>query len=324
MPPTTAISSLLAHTPTPLIIDGALATELESRGLSLTTSLWSALALRTHPSLIRDVHTAYYLAGADIAITASYQATSAGFAAAGIPEPEALELIRLSVRLAREGRAEALAQMKAEGRGERGLLVAGSVGPYGAFLADGSEYTGRYALGEGEMRAFHRGRMGALVEAGVDCLALETMPSVDEVRTLLGMLEEEKDFVGTEVWVSFTVRRDQAGGICICDGTPLREAVRVVEDCGRVVAVGVNCVEQGIVEEALREMAMATGLPLLCYPNSGEVWDAGAKCWRGDRREGSGLGKAVRGWVEAGARMVGLCCRSGPEDIRVVAKYARQ
>lgn len=343
----------LRHPNTPLVLDGALATQLERFGVSLNTALWSAAALHTHPHLIRAVHRAYYLAGAHVATTASYQATPAGFAGfAGRPSvveaddagtdtdmdagADALRLIRLSVTLAQEARAEALAELRERAhhridgeQQERPLYVAGSVGPYGAHLADGSEYTGAYGptLTEASLQAFHRARIAALLRAGADVLALETIPSAGEARALCSLLAAE--FPAAQAWLSFSLRdAPGARGSCIADGTPLREAVAGVAGCAQIVAVGVNCVAPSLVGPALRELAAtAPGMPLLCYPNSGEMWDAKGRCWKpGGKQweaEGEGLGEAVRGWIRDGARMVGLCCRSAPEDIKVVARHAR-
>ena len=180
-----AVADALSHYGT-LILDGALATELEARGCDLADRLWSAKILLEQPALIYQVHYDYFAAGAHCAITASYQATPQGFAARGIDEAQSLALIRQSVQLAQRARDDYLAQQGSA----QPLLVAGSVGPYGAYLADGAEYRGDYALPEAEMMAFHRPRIRALADAGVDLLACETLPSFAETQALVKLLAE--------------------------------------------------------------------------------------------------------------------------------------
>src|SRR6476620_314855 len=229
MPRNTTLSRLLdsgAH----LTLDGGLATELEAHGCDLGDPLWSAKVLIEQPHLIKQVHRDYFEAGAAIANTASYQATPQGFARRGIGEEEALELVALSVRLADEARSEHLA----ENPGAGPLLIAGSVGPYGAYLADGSEYRGDYFLSRNEFMEFHRPRIAALVDAGADILACETLPSLPEAEALTALMKE----FDVEGWLSFTLR----DGGHISDGTPLAQAAKLFAAEPLVAAIGVNCV----------------------------------------------------------------------------------
>lgn len=298
--------------------DGALATELEARGCDLNDPLWSAKVLLEKPELIREVHRDYFAAGATIATTASYQATPQGFAARGIDEQEALDLVALSVRLADEARREHLADRPHAGP----LLIAGSVGPYGAYLADGSEYRGDYALTPGEFEDFHAGRIAALVKAGVDFLAFETLPSLAEAEALLALTREH----GVDSWFSFSLR----DGDRISDGTPLAEVARLVDGQPHVAAVGVNCVPLGLVDPALAALRAHTDLPLVAYPNSGETYDPGTKTWGqatdGGADAGGGapasLAAGAPGWLERGARILGGCCRTTPADIARLAGKA--
>lgn len=183
MSQTNPFTALLAAQPF-VLLDGAMATELEARGCDLADSLWSAKVLLENPQLIRDVHLDYFRAGAQVAITASYQATPAGFAARGLDEAQSRALIGKSVELARKAREAYLAENPQAGT----LLVAGSVGPYGAFLADGSEYRGDYQRSAAEFQAFHRPRVEALLDAGADLLACETLPSFAEIQALAALL----------------------------------------------------------------------------------------------------------------------------------------
>ncbi|KAK4997327.1 AdoMet-homocysteine methyltransferase [Elasticomyces elasticus] len=310
------LEPLLAAKPV-IVIDGALATELERRGLNLNSSLWSAKALLEHPQSIHDVHVDYFLAGADVAITASYQASAKGLREQlQLDEDEAKDLIRTSVALARRARENAYSHFAIRGA-EKRLLVAGSVGPYGAYLANGSEYRGDYELPPGAMQDFHRSRIQALVSGGVDLLACETMPSFAEIEALAAQLASE--FPHAPAWFSFTLR-DAAH---LSDGTPLSLVLAHLDDFPQVLAVGVNCVPEDAVTAALGHMGSLTSKPLLCYPNSGEVYDAVSKTWTGRRAQGAALAQRVAEWRTAGARLIGGCCRTTPGDIEVVAENCR-
>ncbi|KAF1989518.1 homocysteine methyltransferase [Aulographum hederae CBS 113979] len=306
--------------PLTLTLDGALATELEARGADLNNPLWSAHLISTNPSLIRSVHASYFRAGATIAITVSYQASVRGLTDSGFSLSEAKDILRKSVTLAR-GAGEEVARERGERADQGGLkqfLVVGSVGPYGAYLADGSEYRGDYALTPTEFKSFHRPRIEVLVEAGVDLLAIETIPSFAETEALLELLAE--DYPNTAVWFSFTL----ADAERISDGTRLSVVVPLLEKSSNVVAVGVNCVSQDLVSGALREMGRWTGKPMVVYPNSGEVYDAASGSWSGKKASGLGLKERVREWHDLGARVIGGCCRTGPEDVRVISETLRE
>ncbi|KAK3725185.1 AdoMet-homocysteine methyltransferase [Vermiconidia calcicola] len=296
-----------------LVIDGALATELEERGYDLNHAMWSAKILKDDPDSIRKVHLDYFLAGADVAITASYQASTQGLHHHyHMREDEAVNLIKKSVKLAQQARDEAYCQGVDPARK---LLVAGSVGPYGAYLADGSEYRGDYKRAKEEFQVFHRPRIRALVDAGVDLLAIETIPKMEEVEAVLEMLRDE--FPGALFWISCTLRNAHS----LSDGTLIKHLLSLVErHADQLVAVGINCIPAGMVLGALQHMRMYTHLPLLCYPNSGEIWDARTKTWSSDRSEGGNLDREVKKWQATGARLIGGCCRTGPTYTKLVAK----
>jgi homocysteine S-methyltransferase len=284
----------------PVVLDGGMSNALESRGHDLSDALWSARLLRDAPDEVAAVHRAYYLAGADVATTASYQASEEGFARAGVERAEARRLVADSVAIAR-GVRDSLA-----GDG-RTRLVAASVGPYGAMLADGSEYRGRYGVGRTVLRDFHGPRLDLLASAGPDLLAVETIPDADEAAVLVELLDD----VGVPAWLSYSVK-----GATTRAGQPLTEAFEVAGAAASVVAVGVNCCAPADVLPALRTAAQVIGLSLVAYPNSGEAWDGGARRWTGRSEFDVGL---APGWVAAGARYVGGCCRVGPEDIARLA-----
>jgi len=294
-----------------LVLDGAMATELEARGCDLTDALWSAKVLFENPELIRQVHYDYFKAGAQVAITASYQATPQGFAKRGLDEAASLALIARSVALAAQARADYLAEAPQAAP----LLVAGSVGPYGAFLADGSEYRGDYALPQAEMMAFHRPRVRALVAAGADMLACETLPSFAEVKALVALLEE---FPATPAWFSFTLRDSHH----LSDGTPLADLLAFLEDKPQVVALGINCIALDKVTAALKVFSALSAKPLVVYPNSGEQYDAASKSWHSDAATCT-LADNLAEWQAAGAKLIGGCCRTTPADIKAIAQRCR-
>lgn len=292
-----------------VILDGGLATQLERLGADLNDPLWSAKVLAEAPHLIEQVHYDYFRAGADVATTATYQATFEGFARRGISKKAAADLMRTSVALARDARDRFVNEV-ADGR--RPPLIAASIGCYGAWLADGSEYCGDYGLTAAELMAFHRPRMEVLVGSDPDILACETIPCQVEAEALVRLLE---DFPGCHAWISFSCRDNGH----VRHGEPLAECVAVAAQSDRVVAVGVNCTAPSFVPELLATAKMATDKPLVSYPNSGDTWDAKKKIWIGDPDDVD-FSDRTRGWYDAGARLIGGCCRTTPATVRGVAE----
>lgn len=287
---------------TALIADGGLATELEARGHDLSDALWSARLLVDAPREITAVHAAFYRAGAMIATTASYQASFDAFAASGISRDETVRLLRRSVDLAKTAREEA---------GAAGAQVAASVGPYGAALADGSEYRGRYGLSVAQLASWHRPRLEVLADAGADVLALETIPDVDEAEALVTLVRS----LGAPAWLSYTIDGDHTRA-----GQSLADAFAVAAGVPEIVAVGVNCCAPEHVLPAIGP-ALETGKPVIVYPNSGERWDAVGRNWIGPSRFSPQLAAQ---WRAAGARVIGGCCRVRPADIAAIRRTCIQ
>ncbi len=284
-----------------LVSDGGLATQLAARGHDLSDALWSARLLMDAPGEITAAHLAYFRAGAVIATTASYQASFAGFAARGLDRGEAARLMRRSVELARAAQAELAGDGTAR-------WVAASAGPYGAALADGSEYRGRYGLSVAELAAWHRPRLEVLAGAGPDVLALETIPDADEAEALVSVISG----LGIPAWLSYSIDGERTRA-----GQPLAAAFAIARDMPEIVAVGVNCCDPADVPAAITLAAGVTGKPVIAYPNSGEDWDARRRAWTGQPRRSPGQ---PRQWAALGARIIGGCCRVGPAEIAGIAR----
>ena len=295
----------LAGATGPVVLDGGLSTALEEQGVDLGGALWTARLLAEAPERIAQAHRDFYRAGARVATTASYQASVEGLVAAGHDARAARRLIARSVSVAREVRDE-LAGTRP------GLLVAASVGPYGAFLADGSEYRGRYGVPVVRLRDFHASRLELLAAAGPDLLAVETIPDADEAEVLVGLLDD----LEVPAWFSYSVRSTTTSA-----GQPLAAAYAVLAGSRSIIAAGVNCSEQADVLGAVREAVAATGLPAVAYPNRGGSWNSETKQWA----YGGPLElDLVDDWVAAGARFVGGCCGTGPADIAALARRVDQ
>jgi homocysteine S-methyltransferase len=289
-----------------LVLDGGLATTLEARGNDLNDELWSARLLLENPDAIRQVHRDFLDAGADCIITASYQATLEGFARRGLNADEGEALIRASVDLALESRQNFLDENSDSAMRPR-PLVAASVGPYGAFLADGSEFAGQYDLDDAGLLQFHRERWRILADTPADLLACETIPSLREASVLLSLLA---DTPGRWAWFSFSCR----DGRHLNDGNPYTDAVRLCSRAPQVAAVGVNCTQPRYVASLIAEARRVSNLPLIAYPNLGGKYNAATKTWH-TRSSSTGFAQYVRSWLDAGAQGIGGCCRVGPREI---------
>jgi homocysteine S-methyltransferase len=272
---------------------------LQDLGHDLTDPLWTARVLRDAPEAVAEVHRRYFRAGACVATTASYQASVPGFVDQGLQPLESASLVLRSVALAREVRDEL-----ADDGTER--WVAASVGPYGAVLADGSEYRGRYGVSAARLRDFHGPRLELLLSAGPDLLAVETIPDVDEAEVLADLLYD----VNLPTWFSFCSREGRTAA-----GQPLAEAFETAAAPTTVMAVGINCCPADEVLDAVR-LAVATGKKAVAYPNGGGEWDAGTRTWVGEADVDPDL---ARSWVDAGAAYIGGCCRVGPDEIARLA-----
>ena len=291
----------------PLILDGGLATQLEAQGCDIGNALWSASLLQSDPEAIVEAMCAYLDAGAECIATASYQASREGFANVGLSGDEADALMLLSVDLAERARDDYLA---ANPGVDFTPLVAASIGPYGAMLHDGSEYKGNYGESADTLRDFHASRLQLFDGSNADVLAVETIPSVVEARVLAKLLAD----CNLPAWISFSCK-DEAH---LVDGTPIAEVAGLFRNHPTVVAVGINCTPPQFAPELIRKIRAAVPDKVVAaYPNSGETYSAEDKAWFGTVTPGD-CASAARTWIDAGAKIVGGCCRMGPEHIRAM------
>lgn len=298
-----------------VVLDGALATELENRGCDLNDSLWSAKVLMEQPELIKQVHLDYFNAGADVTITASYQATVEGFAKRGLNKDQAIELIKKSVQIAASARDEFWSDEKNQ-INRQYPLIAGSVGPYGAYLADGSEYRGNYELTEKEFIDFHRPRMEALMESGVDLLACETIPKFAEAQALIKVLSE---FPTTYAWFTFTAKDSEH----ISHGEKIADVAKWLDAFEQVAGIGINCSSPIHIPSLIDEIRKNSSKPIVVYPNSGEFYVSVTNSWHGET-SCEAFGLQSKDWYEHGAKVIGGCCRTTPEHIKEVRLIASQ
>lgn len=292
-----------------MVIDGSMSTALEHLGCNLKDKLWTAKALTTRPDLVKRVHIDYFKAGADCGITCSYQATIPGLMNSGYGLEESENIIKNAVKIFIEARDE---WWKAEGeaQGRAWPLCLGAVGPYGAYLADGSEYRGNYGISNDELEKFHRRRMELLLEAGADILLIETIPSLNEALLAASIAEE----LGAEYWISFSCK----DGKHICEGDMIKTCAEKLSDGHpNLCAIGVNCTSPIYIEELIGELKQATTLPIAVYPNSGEVYNALTKTWHGNP-DAKPFAEYAALYMKAGAKAVGGCCTTVASHIESV------
>ncbi len=296
-----------------MVLDGAMATELETMGCDLNDALWSAKVLAEAPELIRKVHLSYFEAGADCGTSASYQATIPGFLKKGYSVEQSEELIRRSMRQLISARDEWW-KNGGENSGRIYPVVSGAVGPYGAYLADGSEYRGCYGINKEELKRFHFRRMELLLEAGSEIFAMETIPALEEAMALAELTEE----LDAQCFVSFSCKN----GTDISEGTPIRDCARALNNFKCVKAVGINCTAPQFVKSLIEEVRKGTDKHVIVYPNSGEQYDPHTKTWHGDK-SGKTYGQWAREWMESGADIIGGCCRTTPANIKEICAVVR-
>jgi homocysteine S-methyltransferase len=291
----------------PLIIDGGLSNVLEAQGINLNHHLWTARLLDQQPEAIIQAHLAYLQAGAQCITTASYQASFPGFAKAGYSYSKTRNLILKSVELAKTAVQQHLEIQPDANK----PLIAASIGPYGAYLADGSEYRGYHDVDDPTLRSFHQERLHLLAHSDADWLACETIPDLQETRILAELLAQ----TNKPAWVSFSCKDSQH----LNDGSPIQQAAACFRNHPSVFALGINCTRPEYVSGLIQNL-QATGLQqqIIAYPNSGENYDSQSKNWQGGNQMPN-FSEMARDWQQLGASLIGGCCRVGPEQIKDLA-----
>lgn len=289
----------------PFLIDGAMSTALEQLGADTDNSLWTASVLDKQPDLIKKVHEDYFNAGARLTITDTYQANIQAFVANGYSEQRAHQLVKLAVKLAKEARDEYEQKTGVHN------YIAGALGPYGAYLADGSEYTGNYHLSKKEYKGFHRPRLADILSVGVDIIAIETQPRLDEVQAELELAKELAP--DTPCYVTFTLKDSTT----LPDGTKLANAAKVVSQYDNVIAVGINCVPLEEVTPAVKIVHASTDKPVIAYPNSSAIYHPATKIWTFPHGHHS-LASYLPEWLNVGLTIVGGCCTTATHDIELL------
>jgi len=296
----------------PLLLDGGLSNELERQGCDLNQKLWSAKLLEANPDAIVLAHLAYLESGAQCIITSSYQATIPGFMAIGYDKSTASELIIKSVQLAEEARSRYMLSHPHQSK----PLIAASIGPYGAYLADGSEYRGDYNISDQELADFHEPRINLLDNSTADILACETIPSFQEASVLAAILKNKNK----PAWISFSCK----DGKHISDGTPIEKCAAFFARHPTVFAMGVNCTSPHYISELIQSIKIKSGdKKIVVYPNSGAVYHAESKTWSG-LSDLSSCEVMVKEWMSLGADIIGGCCGIGPEQIKAMGKIIYQ
>jgi len=288
------------------VLDGGMASELEFLGADISGPLWSAHVLEDAPERVVAVHRAYLEAGADVLLTASYQVSRKGYAEFGLAPLRADAALLRSVELACQARAEFP---------EREVLVAASLGPYGAALHNGAEYHGDYGCTFAELVTFHRERIAVLAESDADLLAFETLPSLEEAKAIGEALQPWPELAA---WFCFNCPEAQAVHLQVAHGEALRDCAALVASFAQTVAVGINCTQPKWLPGLIPELRAASDKPIVVYPNSGESWDAETRCWTGSS-DPAEFGCQAETWFDAGAQIVGGCCRTRPSHIREIA-----
>ena len=303
-----------------LVLHGPLGTELEAMGYDVSGKLWSAKYLLEKPEVIQELHEIYLNNGSNILTTSTYQATIPGLEAARLNPEQAADIIRLTVQLAHQARDNYWQNLSDEQKTQTIYpLISGDVGPYAAYLADGSEYNGQYGkVSLQELKDFHRPRIQLFLEQEVDMLALETIPNRLEVQALTELLSEE--FPQVEAYMSFTAQ--EVGKIS--DGTSLKDVIDLVEACPQILAVGFNCTQPRLYDELLQELRTLTTKPLVTYPNSGETYDGATQTWHHSHEGEGSLVEQSLHWIHLGAQIVGGCCRTRPAEIAALAQAVRK
>jgi homocysteine S-methyltransferase len=292
----------------PLLLDGGLSNELEKQGCDLNHRLWSARMLEANPEAIIQAHLSYLKSGAQCITTSSYQASIPGFMSIGYDRAKAETLILKSVQLTEE----AIKRFLSSGFIGSKPLIAASIGPYGAYLSDGSEYQGNYGISDAKLRVFHLDRIGLLDRSNADFFACETIPGFQETKVLADILKKTKK----SAWISFSCKDEHH----LNDGTPIEECAEFLAGHSNVFAIGVNCTAPKYISGLIKSLrSKSNSKRIVVYPNSGEAYNAESKTWLG-LSDPELFIEMAKEWVKLGADIIGGCCRIGPDHIKLMSE----
>jgi len=290
-----------------IIIDGALGTQIQKNGYDVNDSLWSAKYLDENPEVIKEVHRQYLEAGADIIITSSYQASLEGFIKKGFSTQKAIDLMKLSINIALETRDEFWENYEEKDKRIK-PLVAASIGPYGAYLADGSEYTGKYGISDEGLSDFHRKRLEILISTSPDILAIETMPLLSEVKIIVKLL---KEFNKIPTWVTFSAKNETTTNA----NDNIKDCMTFLENEDCISAVGINCTAPQYIPKLIENIKSVSTKPIVVYPNGGSKYNPILKVWEKGEISALEYSKLSHLWFQKGAQIIGGCCETTPEEI---------
>ncbi|ULG74649.1 homocysteine S-methyltransferase [Macrococcus brunensis] len=277
-----------------ILLDGGFGTTVEQFGYDVNHPLWSSNLIESNPEAVYQVHQAFVDAGAEIILTNTYQAAIQSFINMGLNYQDARNYLKKAVEIARRAAKE-------------NTIIAGSLGPYGAMLGNGAEYTGDYIISEQDYIDYHKERLDILIEAGISVFAFETIPNLEEIKAVKKLLEEYEEI---EAWLSVTLNDSTH----LSDGTQLDEVIETVNAIPNVLAFGINCTSIKVIDEAVDKLIKQSSKDIILYPNGGRKYDASNKVWIGDEEQ-SLLEAAVR-WKDKGVKFIGGCCQVGPDDIK--------
>ena len=294
------------------ILDGALGTQIQKNGHDVNDSLWSAKFLNEDTSVIKEVHKQYLEAGADCIITSSYQASIEGFLKKGFSKEKAIELIKLSINIAKEARDEFWETFEDKQTRVK-PLVAASIGPYGAYLADGSEYSGDYKISDEELKDFHKKRLEIIVETNPDILACETIPLLKEAKIISDLL---KQYPHITSWITFSAKNENYTNA----GDDIKECMTYLNTQEHISAVGINCTAPQYIPMLIENIKSVCSKPIVIYPNGGSRYNPITKLWERGELSAQDFAKLAYLWYTKGATVIGGCCETTPNEIEYIRK----
>ncbi len=295
-----------------LILDGALGTQMQNHGFNINDSLWSAKFLDENPNAIKLVHKEYLEAGADCIITSSYQASLEGFLEKGFSEEKADHLISSSIKIAKDTRDEFWESYKNSDRLKP--LVAASIGPYGAYLANGAEYSGAYEISEKKLSSFHKRRLDTIMKMSPDIIACETIPLFSEIKILSKLLEKYKT---TTSWLCLSAKNESLTNA----GDDVEEVISWLNAQKHIDAIGVNCTAPQYISTLVKKIKKLSDKLIVIYPNGGSAYNPITKLWESSLTNSEEFAKMAYLWNSLGANIIGGCCETTPKEIKKIREY---